>query len=242
MREHLLGDRDFGTRAAVRHAMKNMQALGVEIDELQGQTERIAHAEFSEIADARIDRIERKAAGAIGFVDAHEAEECVRRISKDEQIGALGHVAVVVGPLRLHCAGVQRQRRRYRLLRVPAGEGDAFERRDDATRPLAHRCFFSPSVARASAAVATDAPMRSTISRARLTSAPLLAGTPRSSQMLSSSPTRTLPPSRAACATNGICIRPMAKPAQLAFGGRWLRMASIVSVVASAPQGMPRQS
>ena len=61
---------------------------------------------------------------------------------KTMQIGALAHVAVVVGPLRLHRAGVQRQRRLNRLIRVPSGKGDAFERGDDAARRLAHRCRF----------------------------------------------------------------------------------------------------
>ncbi|CRS18611.1 hypothetical protein PAERUG_P48_London_17_VIM_2_01_13_05253 [Pseudomonas aeruginosa] len=79
------------------------------------------------------------------------------------------------------------------------------------------------------------------ISMARSTRLPLLAGTPLSSQMLSSRPTRTLPPSNMAWATIGICVRPMPKPAQVAPGGRLSAIAFMVVVSAGAPQGMPRQ-
>ena len=56
------------------------------------------------------------------------------------------------------------------------------------------------------------APMQLISFTTRSTSEPWLAGTPFSSQRLSSSPTRTLPPGSIACAAIGICMRPREYP------------------------------
>src|SRR6267378_3381638 len=61
----------------------------------------------------------------------------------------------------------------------------------------------SSSFSRACAGVSTRAPMASMMVRAFSTSWALLAYTPLLKYRLSSSPTRTLPPSSTACATQG---------------------------------------
>src|SRR5437764_249468 len=47
--------------------------------------------------------------------------------------------------------------------------------------------------------------------------------------MLSSRPTRTLPPTSAAIATHGSCIRPIENVEKIAPGGSWLTIASRVA-------------
>ena len=77
---------------------------------------------------------------------------------------------------------------------------------------------------------------------ARSTSCPFVAFTPRSSQMLSSRPTRTLPPTTAASATYGNCMRPMANAENTHSGGSWLTSARSVPTSSGAPYGIPMQS
>ena len=83
--------------------------------------------------------------------------------------------------------------------------------------------------------------MRSMMPTTRSTSCALVASTPFSSQILSSSPTRTLPPIATAAAAIGICIREMPNPTQFAPAGKSSFITFMVSTVWSAPQGMPRQ-
>ena len=60
--------------------------------------------------------------------------------------------------------------------------------------------------------------------------------------MLSSSPTRTLPPASAAIARNGSCRRPIEKADQIAPDGSWSTIAVSVGMSLGAPYGMPVQS
>src|SRR4029078_4977003 len=98
----------------------------------------------------------------------------------------------------------------------------------------AHR-GFSARISRPSSGGATEAPMLSTIVRARSTSCALVAFTPLLRYRLSSRPTRTWPPTRSDCATHGTCIGPSANDAHTASGGSCATIAARVSGSAGAP-------
>ena len=101
---------------------------------------------------------------------------------------------------------------------------------------------FRLSSSRASSGVATSQPIASMMVRARSTSWALVAFTPRERYRLSSSPTRTCPPSRIDWATHGICIRPSANDAHCDPSGSCCTIEASRVGSAGAPYGMSMQS
>ena len=135
---------------------------------------------------------------------AGDAQDALRHVEAGHQ---LRHGAAGVGQHRVELAGELRVGVEDRAVmavqqeaRRPAGADDAAADEADALLPV-HAGLRSFNSSRVAAGPITLPPMAVRIVAARSTSAPLVAGTPRSSHRLSSSPTRTLPPAMAAMAT-----------------------------------------
>ena len=96
----------------VGHGVEDVQALGIVVEDAEGQRERVADAGLASVVNAGLERVDRRSRGAIGLVDADIAEEAVGGVAEDQQEGALGHVVVVVGPGLDHRRAVKGERRR----------------------------------------------------------------------------------------------------------------------------------
>ena len=127
MDEQLLAGRDALAIAAAMHLVCDVQPLAVDADDPDGQAQFLADDGLSQIAQVRLHRVDAAPRLAVGLVDADQAEQGIRSIPEDEQVGRLAHVAVVVRPGRYDRTRVHRKRRTDGRIWIPAGMGLSLE-------------------------------------------------------------------------------------------------------------------
>src|SRR5579863_2916603 len=212
VQQHHLGGRDRFGDSGAHESAADVDALAVEIQNGRGDAEIVRTLDLVQVVQMHLERVQSAMrALAVGRVESQDVHHIVDGEAGYQPVVGIAQMPVVVDPFGLDLAAINRQ----------------FRHRNSAQRS----CSFS----RACAGVKTLAPMASMMVRAFSTNCALLAYTPLLRYRLSSSPTRTLPPSSTACATHGICMRLIAKVPQLQFSGRVLTMASRWPTSAGTP-------
>src|SRR5712691_1348941 len=111
MHQQLLGRCHLLPGELVTHGVEQVQALAPDIEQLQRNPEPVAESRLAQMMQVRLGGVERAACGPVGLIDADVPEEGVGGIAHRQQVTGLGHVAVVVEPVRGNRALVERERR-----------------------------------------------------------------------------------------------------------------------------------
>ena len=108
---HLLAGRDQGVVALAVQPVEHVQPLLVEREHLRGRIQRFADFRLAEMLDVAFDGVVHPAALAEGIVDPYLTIQTVHGLAEHVPVQEVGHVAVVVDPLRSHHRLVMRRRR-----------------------------------------------------------------------------------------------------------------------------------
>ena len=95
----------------VKHRVEQVEALRPDVEQLQRDPEPVAERRLAQMVQVRLGGVEGAARGPVSLVDADVPEEGVGGVAHQQQIAGLGHVAVVVDPVRRDRGLVERKRR-----------------------------------------------------------------------------------------------------------------------------------
>src|SRR5580658_10495580 len=124
MQIQLLGGGDECVIAPSMQAVEQRHALVVNLQHPRRHIQRLEGARFAAVREVCFDAVQRAPGLAVGSIDADIPENRIGRIAKYLQITRIGHVSVVVDPLRPHLGLEQPQRLttfRARGSRIPRG-------------------------------------------------------------------------------------------------------------------------
>jgi len=140
MDKHLLCRRQQIPGPGIVHRVKDVESLFVCIKQVKGQIEPIIQMRFGKIENHCLDREQRMARCAIGFINADEPEKRVRLVTKGQKIARLAHVAIIVDPLGWNGRADQSQGRFYRFARTPRSRRNALQRRSQTVSQFITSC------------------------------------------------------------------------------------------------------
>src|SRR5215831_16524257 len=109
--QQLLGRGHILAGELVAHGMEQMKALRPGIEQLQRNPEPVAERRLAQMMHVRLGRVEGAARGPVRLIDTDVPEKGIGGVAYQQQITGLGHVAVVVKPVRRNGGLVERKRR-----------------------------------------------------------------------------------------------------------------------------------
>ncbi len=97
---HLLACSDQHSVTATMQSMKQVDPLGVDTKYPCQDVDRLERLRFRCVSDMRLDRVHGATRAPIGIIHTDRAPQHIGRIAKHLHVARIGHVAVVINPLR----------------------------------------------------------------------------------------------------------------------------------------------
>src|SRR5260221_10080804 len=103
MYQQLLGCRYLLICHRVPDAVKEMEALRADIEQLHPNREPVVERSLAQVMQVGLGGIEGVAAGPVNLIDAYVPEKGISGVTDQQQVTPLAHLAVVVDPFLRNC-------------------------------------------------------------------------------------------------------------------------------------------